>query len=166
MLKTLLALSLVASAAACGGSGDDLDPDTVTNLPPGDATGSAATGTYVLDTLTTACGGTCAVEVDGFNYSACDVGTRQTATTEIAQDGGALVFDVEDSDYASHLEGGIDVDGSFDVGGLVTQQGGQITITSRSTGTLIDGAMTATGRLRIDGMGLGCTVEIDVTGER
>jgi hypothetical protein len=158
-----LLLSLVI---ACGGGGGDLDPDTVTNLPPGDGTGAAATGSYDLATVTTDCAGDCTTEVDGFTYSACDIGTRLDDTAEVVQADGVLTIDVPDSDYVSQLAGGIDADGSFDVGGLRTQQGGQITITARSIGAVVDGTFTGTARLHVSGMGLGCTIEADVTGTR
>ena len=56
MRPHLLLLSVVV---ACGGGGGDLDPETVTNLPPGDGAGTAATGTYDLETVTTGCAGDC-----------------------------------------------------------------------------------------------------------
>jgi hypothetical protein len=167
LVRTSLLASLIASAiAACGGGADDLDPDVVTTLPPGDATGSAATGTYAMESITTGCSGTCAIEVDGFTYSACDIGTRLDELAEVVQADGALTIDIDDSDYVSRLSGGLFADGSFDVGGLRTQQGGQVTITARSAGTLVGAAMTGTARLHVTGMGLDCRIEAEVTGAR
>jgi len=162
-----LALAAVLVIPACGGGGGgNLDPDTVTNLPPGDATGTAATGVYALDSITTACTGACTTTVDGFEYDACDIGTHQESTADLTQVDGVLTIDVPDSDYVSQLAGGIDADGSYDVGGLRTQQGGQITITARSTGTLVGGHMMGSAQLLVEGMGLSCRIGIDVDGQR
>ena len=156
-------MSLVG--VGCGGDGD-LDPDSVTTIPPGDATGSAATGSYVLESITTSCDGDCVTEVEGFPYSACDVGTRLDAHAEVTQDEGALTIDVDDSDYVSRLEGGIDADGRFEVGGLRTQYGGEVRITARSIGTIGGGTVTSEGRLLVAGMGLDCRIGVDATGTR
>jgi hypothetical protein len=168
LARTALAVTfIVAAASGCdGGGGGDLDPDVVTNLPPGDGTGTALTGTYSMESVTTSCDGDCSTTVDEFTYSACDVGTRLDSTAEVIQADGALMIDVEDSDYVSQLAGGVDADGSFDVGGLRTQQGGEVTITARGVGTITAGTMTGTTRLRVDGMGLGCTIGVDVDGTR
>src|SRR5512134_3137938 len=167
VLARAVVVSALAVAPACGGGGGgDLDPDVVTNLPPGDGTGTAATGRYSMESVTTGCDGSCAIEVDGFVYSACDIGARQDEDAEVTQTDGALAIDVEDSDYVSQLDGGIDADGSFEVGGLVTQQGGEITITARSIGVLTGNTMIGTARLWIKGMGLDCDVDVDVEGTR
>lgn len=157
---------IAVAIAGCGGGDGELDPDTVTNLPPGDGTGSAATGTYDMQSVTTDCAGDCSTEVEGITYSACDIGTRLDETADVVQADGRLTLDVEDSEYVSQLAGGIDADGSYDVGGLRTQQGGQVTITSRSVGTATSGALTGTARLRVRGMGLDCEIDVDVTGAR
>lgn len=161
-----LAILWLALGGACGGGDSELDPNVVTNLPPGDGIGTAATGTYRFESITRACGGTCATTIDGVTYSACDVGTRLDETAAVTQTEGALRFDVGHSDYVSLLEGGIDRDGTFDVGGLRTQEGGEIVITARSTGTLAGSTMTATARLAVTGQGLDCLIEADADGTR
>jgi hypothetical protein len=158
-----LALALLVS---CGGDASDLDADAVTNLPPGDATGTAASGSYRMESVTTACGGDCSTTVDGFLYSACDVGTRLDDTARVTQDSGALQIDVDDNDCVSRLDGGLNSDGSYDVGGLRTQLGGQITITARGQGVFAGDTMSGTARLRVTGRGLDCVIETDVDGER
>jgi hypothetical protein len=165
-MKTRLALSFIAAVAACGGAAGDLDPDVVTELPPGDGTGTAATGTYDMESVTTGCSGSCRIEVEGFPYSACDVGTRLEETAEVEQQDGRLTVDVADSDYVSQLAGGIDADGSYEVGGLRTQNGGEVVITARSVGTVTGGAWTGTARLLVRGMGLDCTIEAAASGVR
>ena len=172
MLRTLsrnaihLALVALPALAACESGDGDLDPDAVTTIPPGDATGSGATGTYLLETITTSCEGDCTTSLGEIVYSACDIGTRLDSDAEVTQDGGALVIDVDDSDYVSRLEGGLDADGAFEVGGLRTQQGGEVTITARSTGTIAGTTLTGGARLLVTGMGLSCRIGVDVTGAK
>lgn len=163
MNQTILAFVLLA---ACSSGSDDLDADVVTNLPPGDATGSALSGSYRMEALTTKCSGKCSTTIDSFAYSACDVGTRQDDTVEITQTDGALRIDVEDSDYVSRLAGGVDTTGVFDVGGLRTQLGGDITIIARSHGTIVGTSLTGDARLHVGGRGLDCLIEIEVTGTK
>jgi hypothetical protein len=148
-------LSVCLLVAACSGGSSDLDADVVTSLPPGDATGTAMTGSYRMETITTDCAGTCSTSADGIIYSACDIGTRLENTVMITQTDGALRIDVDDSDYVSRLEGGLDASGAFDVGGLVTQ-----------LGTLAGTTMTGVGRLRVRGRGLDCHIEVDASGTR
>lgn len=158
--------ALMMFFVACGGGTDDLDVDVVTTLPPGDATGTAASGDWNVESLTVGCDGSCATEVDGFVFSACDVGTRLDDNASITQTDGRLVIDVDNSDYVSRLEGGLDADGSYDVGGLRTQQGGAITITARSIGTLTGDTMTGTARLFVIGNDLDCLIEVETSGVR
>ena len=158
-------LAVILVLAACGGA-SDLDADAVTSIPPGTATGSAMTGSYRMESVTTDCSGDCTTSFDGVLYSACDIGTRLEDTVMITQTDGALQIDVDDSDYVSRLEGGVDADGTFEVGGLRTQLGGQVTITARTLGTITGPALTGTARLRVSGNGLGCHIEADVDGAR
>ena len=157
--------ALLIFLVACGGN-DDLDIDTVTTLPPGDATGTAASGNWNVESLTVGCDGSCSTQIDGFLFSACDVGTRLDDNASLTQTDGRLVIDVDNSDYVSRLEGGLDADGSYDVGGFRTQQGGSITITARSTGTLTGDTMTGTARLLVSGNDLDCLIDVDTSGER
>jgi hypothetical protein len=158
-------LAVCLLVAACGGS-SDLDRDAVTNIPPGDATGTAMTGAYRMETITTDCDGECSTNIGGAIYSACDVGTRLEDTVMVTQTDGALRIDVEDSDYVSRMEGGLDASGAYDVGGVKTQLGGQITITARTQGTITGPALTGIARLRVTGQGLSCRIETEVSGVR
>jgi len=160
------ALAVLVLLAACDGGATDLDADVVTNLPPGDATGSAMTGSYRMESVTTACDGDCNTSFDGAVYSACDVGTRLDDLIDIVQTDGALRIDVDGNDYVSRMEGGVNGDGAYDVGGLRTQLGGQITITARTRGTITAATMTGTARLRVTGRGIDCVIEADVDGAR
>jgi hypothetical protein len=157
--------ALLVVLAACGGGSGDLDPDVVTNLPPGDATGTAFAGSYEMSSVTTDCSGDCRTLVEGITYSACDIGTRLEDNITVTQADGKLVIDVDGNDYVSRLEGGVFADGMFEVGGLRTQQGGSVTITARVTGTFA-AKLTGAARLRVHGQGLDCVIESDVTGEK
>jgi hypothetical protein len=150
--------------AGCGGS-SDLDADVVTHLPPGDATGSAFAGRYEMTSVTTDCTGDCRTSAGDAVYSACDIGTRFEDTMMVTQTDGKLVIDVDGNDYVSRLEGGVFADAMFEVGGLRTQQGGTVAITSRVTGAF-GAKLTGTARLRVRGQGLDCVIETDVTGEK
>ncbi len=159
-------LVLCLLLGACSSSSGDLDPDVVTSLPPGDATGSALTGSYRMESLTTGCSGQCSTRVDDVVYSACDIGTREDDTVDVTQTNGVLQIDVDSSDYVSRLAGGVDASGTFDIGGLRTQLGGQVQITARATGTFAGETMTGEVRLRVTGHGLDCLIETDLTGTR
>jgi hypothetical protein len=170
MLRFTLLASLFALVPACGGGGGDgdLDPEVVTNLPPGDGTGGGATGVFAMESITTSCDGECTIGGGGGDpgFSVCDVGTRLDETADVTQTDGELVIDIPDSQYVSRLEGGIFADNTFEVGGYVTQQGGEVEITSRVTGTVSGANMTGTGRLRVSGLGASCTIGVDVDGTR
>ena len=158
-------LAVCFLVAACGGS-TDLDKDAVTTIPPGDATGTASSGSYRVESITTDCSGECSTSTGDVIYSACDIGTRLEDDMTITQTDGALRIDVEDSDYVSRMEGGLDASGAFEVGGVRTQLGGQVTITARTQGTIAGAALTGVARLRVSGRGLSCVIEADVSGTR
>lgn len=162
-MRYLIAVLLLA---ACSDDAGELDVDVVTSLPPGDATGTALSGSYRMESVTTKCSGDCRAVVDGVTFSACDVGTRLDDTIAITQTEGALQIDVDGNDYVSRLAGGIHGDGSYDVGGVRTQRGGAVQITARTRGTLRSDGMTGTGRLHVGGSGVDCAIEVDVTGQR
>jgi hypothetical protein len=153
--------------AACGASDDYLAGSVVTSLPAGDATGSAVSGTYELESLTTDCAGSCSTTISGFRFSACDVGTRLRETAIVTQSDGTLTIDVEDSQYVSRLGGGLFADATFDVGGVRTQLGGAITIRARSEGSVTqDGSLTGVTRLHAGGEGLDCDITAEIAATR
>jgi hypothetical protein len=163
---------VVMITAACGGGGgsfeEDLDPEVVTNLPAGDGTGTAATGDYDLVSVTTACAGDCLLGGSDMDpgFPICDVGTELTQTAHVEQDGGVLDIDVDDSEYVSQLAGGVNADGSFEVGGYITQNGGEVEVTSREVGTFDATSLSGTGRLQVIGGDLDCLIEVDLDGTR
>src|SRR5262249_21611726 len=100
--------------------------------------------------------------------SACDVGTRQTASAKITQIDGHLRVDLSNTSLAiTHMEGGIWHDGRFDVGGYSTKLGGAVQITARSTGTAsspagINGTLSAHGRGSVQGDHLDCFMSVSI----
>jgi len=147
-LAGLAALLLIA----CGGD-DFLDKDTVTELPPGTATGSRFTGQYEVELYTSDCSGECPViDYDWFTYTICDVGMKDEEDIGIVHSAGHLQIDADNSLPVTRLTGGIDADGQFDVGGWSTQEGGDVEIVARVLGTIApDGSITATAHLYANG---------------
>ena len=165
MTRTWVCLMLVA----CGSG--DLSNEDVQNLPDGDAIGSEHSGMYELEAVTVACDGSCApVSAFGVLISPCDVGDRNDVIGELQQTDGNLQLDLEDLLWASRLEGGVWSDGSFTIGGVKTELGGQIEFIARSTGTLSGGTWTSDLELRsvgeIDGQARDCTATVEVVGTR
>jgi hypothetical protein len=168
-LASLLALTTIAPS--CGGA-DALSPSAVQNVPPGNATGSALSGSWDIRRVTTSCSGVCAATVSGFRVSVCDVGTTDDGSATLTQTDGRLDLDV--SDTPSTYRGGVDADGSFELGGYATQDGGSLVITARVDGTfrqptaLTGATLTATASSRTrgtySGQTLNCTGAYDVTG--
>jgi hypothetical protein len=66
----------------------------------------------------------------------CDVGARQSGTARVSQRDGRLRLDIRGALQASRLSGGVDTDGSFDVGGVATAASRARTFRSRLAGTL------------------------------
>lgn len=156
-------------AAACGAPGD-LSPDAVQNIPDGDATGSALSGTYDIEIRVTECSGSCGpFSVGIFSASVCDVGDTESGRVEVTQADGRLVIDTDE--LPSRFEGGAYADGSFDVGGYATQFGGELQITARSLGQIhADGTLESTIRSRswgeVEGNDADCVGVREVTGVR
>jgi hypothetical protein len=160
--------------AACGP--DQTGGGTFSPLGNGTATGSAASGDYSFDSLTTACSGVCSADLDGgFVASVCDVGARGEGAASVVQNEGQLQVDSEDSDYFSRMSGRIDADGAFDVRGTRTLLGGAMTSELRVVGTFVDVETpdtsvegTGTGRVygTVDGHAIDCRVTVEVGGAR
>jgi hypothetical protein len=165
-----LSLSLAACAPDATGGGVP-----VTELSDGDATGSAASGFYAFETVTTSCAGKCSLAFGDISISVCEVGDRVGATATVVQTEGHLRIDSDDSDYVSRLEGGIDADGSFDVGGERTQGGTAITSSIRALGAIsntsvVNAGLTGTVQGHIhgdyEGERIDCRLVAELTGER
>jgi hypothetical protein len=162
-------LALVC-AVGCGDDDGGLDIDEVTNLPPGDADGDAASGTWTFEAYTSACAGVCSAGGGVLTAIFCEVGNRDNASAMVTQDDGALQIDVDDSFFVSRLKGGVDADGAFDVGGYGTENGGALGITARLVGAFEGDAAEGTAELRIVGEAyddrIDCRASYDVTGTR
>ena len=162
--STFFIFASFSTLLACGSDG--LSAADVTNVPAGDATGAAATGTYLMSSITTGCSGTCHTIVDGVSVSVCDIGDMVPMAADATQADGVMQFDVTNSDYVSQLKGGIDTDGHFEVGGVRTQQGGTIEIDTLASGTIVDFEVSATATLHVTSIaadGLDCEVTTSLT---
>ncbi len=156
-----LALVLVAG---CGGAAG-LDPGAVQSIPPGDAQGHALTGHYRFKRITRACDGGCGgTGASGWPISVCDVGEVGRYDADVTQDDGRLTAEV--SDTPSLYTGGVNHDGSFDIGAYATQAG-TLRISARASGTLGGDGMRGTARSRswgsYDDVSLDCDGAYDVT---
>ena len=92
-----------------------------TALPSGDARGDSFAGHYLWDVLTVQCDGDCGTR--------CLVGSSDTLEVDLWQDDGYL-----QALGSIDLDGGIDGDGAFDIGGHESSE-----IITRARGT-IDGS--------------------------
>jgi hypothetical protein len=168
-MRGALLCTMVVAALGCGGDGD-LGRDVVTNLPDGTASGTAATGTYDIDLYTSACSGACAASTGIFTASVCDVGQRNPATMTVVQTDGHLQVDAAaGSLMVTRLEGGIDADDSFDVGGYGTQNGGTVDVTARARGTMgatLTGTVNAHATGPVGSAHLDCWATYELTGTR
>jgi hypothetical protein len=156
-----------STSGTSNGSGGGLDPQSVTSIPDGNATGTAMSGDYRVEVYTSTCAGQCGPVQSGlFTVSLCDVGDTDNERLEVTETDGHL--QVEMTGPVSRHIGGVNADGTFDIGGYATQQGGSLTIVVRTTGT-IDRAtkkVTAEARHRsfgtINGQAVDCYGEHDV----
>lgn len=151
--KVLLAAGLLAGCSNHRGSPSGLDEQTVTEIPPGSARGSALSGEYEAEIVTVECSGACG-PIDSLlgPISLCDVGNIDDEAFETAQDDGALVITGDSSLYVQRQEGGIDADGAFTVGGYATENAGALEMTSRVEGTIAkDGSVDALARVHVWG---------------
>jgi hypothetical protein len=150
-------LCLVFFAACGGGSGGDLERDDVINLPAGSGTGTAATGTYLMELRVTACVGTCTPGV-------CEDGDVVGGEAAVTQQDGRLTLDAG----GVPLTGGIDTDGGYVIGGFGTL--GTLDAAIRSEGTWSGDSLNGTYDAHIVGTqggdSIDCTVESSLSGTR
>lgn len=172
-LPSLGSLCLLVAVVACGGdggSGDGLERDDVVGLPAGDATGSAASGTYDLEMTIVACGGTCPVlRVGPARIATCDIGDVDYPTFEVVQTDGRLDLDAFGL-VLEKLDGGLDADGSFVVGGWGTRNSGSLAVAILGSGVLAGARLTGTALARavgdVDGQWVDCTAQYELEGDR
>ncbi len=166
--RHLVLVSILALVAGCG-DGGGLSPDDVTGLPAGDAVGTTATGAYDLEVYTVACHGACFVRDGDRTGSACDVGATETASLDVVQQDGAVRMLVDGLIY-DRLDGGIDADRTFTIGGYVTARAGTIEALLLASGNLTDTGFVGSGTQRArgssDGVDFDCTSDYELTGRR
>ncbi|WAS97136.1 hypothetical protein [Nannocystis punicea] len=131
-------LAGIALAVILSGCDEQLSEKDVTDLPAGDALGDAFAGDYTMELTTLSCEGVCApVKISELMVlHVCDVGARQSGTARVSQTDGRLQLDIDGALQASRLIGGVDKDGSFDVGGVATAASQARTFRSRVAGSL------------------------------
>lgn len=148
-LTTLLFVTSSAVFVACGTTDDDtLDRESVSDLPPGTAVGSAASGDYTAEIRTTGCSGACPA-------GACREGSVASGTLAVVQRDGYLSMTA----LGGLLEGGIENDGSFEVGGWTTVQAGALQQAFRSSGVHTGNGFNASIEARRWGMSEGVSVD-------
>lgn len=164
--QVLVLFGLATLVAACGGG---LEREDVASIAPGDAVGSAASGEYELELYTTDCRGSCGVDAGFFSVSLCDVGELEYESVEVTQTDGRLVL-VGEGLIVERIMGGINRDGSFEIGGWGTQHGGEIEVLVRSTGRLSEDGFTGTaesrGHGRVEDSSVDCTASYEIAGAR
>ena len=133
-----LSVLLLASLPMLTGCNDRHGGDPIEDamsVPPGDAVGSDRSGEYAVEIYTARCDGSCGAKEGGWIISFCDVGERDSESFTATQQDGELRIDGDDGNYVSRYTGGIDADGSFEVGGYATSLGGAIEATAFVAGT-------------------------------
>ena len=129
---------------------DPLDPDEVTSIPAGTASGDDFAGEYDVEIYTEGCEGECGpITMSFWTVSFCDVGDRDSEWLEVRQSDGEL--EVELSDDISYYTGGVDADGSMEIGGYATEYGGDVELVARVEGRFEGDELVATAQSRIWG---------------
>jgi hypothetical protein len=159
---------LVVVAACGGGAVGDLEPEEVSALPDGDATGMAASGNYELELYTQDCVGRCPVIGTGLGVvSLCDIGEVRYPEIDVTQIDGHLDMKTYGL-FPDRLEGGLNADASFVVGGWGTRYGATIVV--RAEGTVAGETITGTAETRqygeYDGTDFDCTIVHELRGTR
>lgn len=164
-------LSMLALALLGGCGESDLSVAAVTSIPAGDASGSAASGSYSLKSITRDCSGSCpSFTYLIFTVKICEVGDTDSANATVVQQDGRLTVQGAGV-LVDSLAGGIMSDGRFDVGGVGSQASGAVEVTLRATGTIdAAGAFNGTARARgsgtVDGKVIDCVGNYEITGAR
>jgi hypothetical protein len=134
--------------------------EDATDISSGSGMGTAASGDYFAEIRTTSCAGTCPA-------GSCREGNVANGMIELVQRDGYLSMTA----VGALLEGGIERDGSFDVGGLTTLDGGALEQTFRSdgvhTGNAFNGSISARRRgTTSNGQTIDCTETGIIDGTR
>ncbi|MGH1347710.1 MAG: hypothetical protein ACRBN8_39510 [Nannocystales bacterium] len=123
-----------------------LSRDVVESIPDGDAAGDTFSGSYQTRATVISCVGDCGpIETGGTSYAVCERDAESVEWITAYQEDGTLRVDLDDDGHIGinldgyipvRLEGGIDSDGSWDVGGHGTKFGGELESTARARGTV------------------------------
>ncbi|MCB9556463.1 MAG: hypothetical protein H6707_10200 [Deltaproteobacteria bacterium] len=163
---------LCSGLAACSSAPDHqgLETELVAKLPDGNAQGSAVSGRYLLALTTTDCDGRCPAP-DGFAICEIGFGVSDDSVT-LTQTAGRLEASGLNSQFVvDQLSGGINTDGSFDIGGLNTISGTSLIATVRATGTIdANGKVSGEARGWASGSAaetsVDCVASYSLTGQR
>jgi hypothetical protein len=158
----------VAFGSGCSPLPGELDPAAVQAIPPGDGLGSALSGSYRIRRVTRSCSGVCGgMSSSGHLVSVCDVGVVETLTVALTQENGRLRAEV--NDRPALYQGGVNRDGSYQLGAYATQAA-TLQITVRTSGVVqpmnLSGVALSHSWGSYAGVGLDCTGELDLSPER
>ncbi|MCR9161407.1 MAG: hypothetical protein ACE37F_29535 [Nannocystaceae bacterium] len=170
----LLGAGCDAQSEAPTEAGDDyLDADVVTSLPEGDGVGNEVSGTYETRATVTSCVGACGpFEAAGTTYLACERDAESVEWVSAYQDDGALRVDLDDDGHVGinvdgyapvRMHGGVDIDGSWEVGGHDTKFGGDIEATARARGRIRAGVLEGTLEVQVSGVVGGTELDCHAT---
>ncbi len=159
-------LVLLFCAVGCGNGGADLNPLTVSTLPPGDAVGSSASGVYDTTLVVTGCEGACVANFGGLAWPICAAGKQTAETFTTVQTNGTVRLEAQNNALVvTTFRGGITKSGTFDVGGFGgTAQSTQVS--ARAQGSFAGSRVVATARARTVSPGIDCIETYSVTGNR
>lgn len=147
-----------------------LDREVVESVPEGDAVGDGFSGSYETRATAQACVGECGpIEVGGTMSVVCSPYAESEEWITAYQEDGSLRIDLDDDGHIGinldgyvpvRLNGGINADGTWDVGGYGTKFGGRLESTARVRGTVQEGEPLA-GTVEVHVFGTVDETEID-----
>jgi hypothetical protein len=175
-MRRILVCSLVALVyTSCGGEavpGDDLDRETVSSIPPGDALGTAATGDYDTELRVKTCSGLCPDLVIGAeSYPICAEGQQYAEILEVSQEDGYLEVYLDLGFIETVMAGGIYRNRNFEVGGFTASSYGDVDVSALTKGVFlpedrINGQVKVLGTGEFGGALIDCKMLLDLSGTR
>lgn len=158
-----LAIGCESESAEMEAAEDEyLARDVVESIPEGDAAGEAFSGSYQTRATIISCAGSCGpIDTGGTTYDVCERDAESIEWITVYQEDGTLRVDLDDDGHIGinldgyvpvRLNGGIDADGSWDIGGYGTKFGGKLESTARARGTVeMDEPLEGTVEVRVFG---------------
>lgn len=147
-----------------------LDREVVESVPEGDAVGDGFSGSYETLATAVACVGECGpIDTGGTTSVVCSPYAESMEWITAYQEDGSLRIDLDDDGHIGinldgyvpvRLNGGIDADGTWDVGGYGTKFGGRLESTARVRGTVQEGAPLE-GTVEVHVFGIVDEIEVD-----